>query len=101
MLTRIPLDDTARDHADDVVDQMDADRRLRAVLDAVDRLQKGERRAVELCLLGELSTADAAEVLGIADVSVRARISRARGKLRGLPRDGGTGVETTALEEGP
>lgn len=101
VLTRIPLNDTTRDHADDVVDQMDADHRLREVLDAVERLPKGERRAVELCLLGEVSIADAAEVLGIAEVSVRARISRARSKLRGLLRDTGPGIDLRALEEGP
>ena len=101
VLTRLPLNDTTRDHADDVVDQIDADHRLREVLDAVERLPKGERRAVELCLLGELSIADAAEVLGIAEVSVRARISRARSKLRGLLRDTGMGIDARALEEGP
>jgi len=101
VLRRIPLNDTTRDHADDVVDQMDADHRLREVLDAIERLPKGERRAVELCLLGEVSIADAAEVLGIAEVSVRARISRARGKLRGLLRDTGPGINMSALKEGP
>ncbi|GAA2693503.1 Sigma-70, region 4 [Actinosynnema pretiosum] len=89
--------EATRDHADDVVDRVDADRRLRVVLDAVAGLPRGERRAVELCLLGELPTADAAAVLGIAEVSVRARISRARGRLRGLLGDIGTGV----VEEGP
>lgn len=91
VLTRVPLNDTARDHADEVAAQIDADRRLRVVLDAVDKLPKGERQAVELCLLGELSTAETAEVLGIAEVSVRARVSRARSRLRGLL--GGMGLE--------
>ncbi|MFD2418335.1 RNA polymerase sigma factor [Amycolatopsis pigmentata] len=100
LLTRIPLNDTVRDHADDVVDAADAEGRLRVVLDAVSQLPKGERRAVELCLLGELSTAEAAEVLRIAEVSVRARISRARGKLRVLLRDAGMGIDTAAFEEG-
>jgi RNA polymerase sigma factor (sigma-70 family) len=100
LLTRLPLNDTTRDHADDVADAADADHRLRRVLDAVSRLPKGERRAVELCLLGELSTAEAAEVLGIAEVSVRARISRARGKLRSFLRDTGTGIDAAAWEEG-
>lgn len=100
MLTRIPLNDTTPDHADEVVDAADADHRLRVVLDAVEKLPKGERRAVELCLLGELSTAEAAEVLRIAEVSVRARVSRARTRLRQLLRDSDTGIETTVLEEG-
>ena len=91
VLSRLPLNDTARDHAEDVAAQIDADRRLKVVLDAVDKLPKGERQAVELCLLGDLSTAETAEVLGIAEVSVRARISRARSRLRGLL--GGVGLE--------
>lgn len=99
VLTRLPLNDTTRDHADDVADQIDADQRLRKVLEAVGTLPKGERAAVELCLLGELSTADAAAALGIAEVSVRARISRARSRLRGLLRDVDTG--TDVVEEGP
>ena len=91
VLSRLPLNDTARDHAEDVAAQIDADRRLKVVLDAVDKLPKGERQAVELSLLGDLSTAETAEVLGIAEVSVRARISRARSRLRGLL--GGVGLE--------
>jgi RNA polymerase sigma-70 factor (ECF subfamily) len=47
-------------------------------------LPKAEREAVELVLLGELSTAEAAEVLGVAEVSVRSRISRARARLRAV-----------------
>jgi len=43
---------------------------------------RAEREAVELCLLGDLSTADAAELLGVAEASVRSRISRARARLR-------------------
>ncbi|WP_086788464.1 RNA polymerase sigma factor [Crossiella equi] len=73
-----------RDHADDVVDAVDSDARLQRVLAAVDQLPRAEREAVQLCLLGELSIAEAAEALGVAEVSVRSRISRARGRLRGF-----------------
>jgi RNA polymerase sigma-70 factor (ECF subfamily) len=52
------------------------------VLAAVARLPKAERRVVELCLLGDLSTSDAAEVLGVAESTVRAHVSRARARLR-------------------
>ena len=91
-LTRLPRSGVVRDHAEEVADRIDADRRLRTVLAAVAKLPKAERRAVELCLLGGLSSADAAAALGIAEPSVRARISRARSRLRGLLRD------TDALE---
>ncbi|WP_342743461.1 sigma factor-like helix-turn-helix DNA-binding protein [Amycolatopsis sacchari] len=62
------------------------------------RRPKRARRAHRLCLLGELSTAEAAEVLRIAEVSVRARISRARSRLRRLLED--TGIDSTGLAEG-
>ncbi|WP_033290894.1 RNA polymerase sigma factor [Amycolatopsis jejuensis] len=86
-LTRLPRAAVVRDHAEDVAGRVDADRRLRTVLGAVAKLPRAERRAVELCLLGSLSTADAAAVLGIAEPSVRARISRARSRLRTFLQD--------------
>jgi RNA polymerase sigma factor (sigma-70 family) len=79
---RLPVAVAVDDHADAVAGRIDDDRRLRTVLDAVRRLPKAERQAVELCLLGELSTADAAELLDVAEVSIRSRISRARARLR-------------------
>jgi RNA polymerase sigma factor (sigma-70 family) len=83
-LGRLPRSSVERDHAEDVAGQVDADRRLRMVLQAVATLPRAERQAVELCLLGNLSTADAATALGIGEVSVRSRISRARSRLRDL-----------------
>ncbi|MCO1578583.1 RNA polymerase sigma factor [Crossiella sp. SN42] len=83
-LSRMPHLHVVRDHAEDVADQVDGDRKLRKVLAAVDELPRAEREAVQLCLLGELSIAEAAEALGVAEVSVRSRISRARSRLRGL-----------------
>ncbi|HEU5472803.1 MAG TPA: RNA polymerase sigma factor [Actinophytocola sp.] len=79
---RLPAPDAVTDHADAVADRIDDENRLRAVLAAIRTLPKAERQAVELCLLGELSTADAAELLGVAEVSIRSRISRARARLR-------------------
>ncbi|ADJ45443.1 RNA polymerase sigma-70 factor, ECF subfamily [Amycolatopsis mediterranei S699] len=94
-LSRLPRGRVVRDHAEDVAEQVDADRRLRVVLDAVATLPRAERQAVELCLLGDLSTAAASAVLGITETSVRARISRARGRLRGLLQDATPTVLTT------
>jgi DNA-directed RNA polymerase specialized sigma24 family protein len=54
------------------------------VLRAVDKLPRAEQEAVRLCLLGEVPTADAAVVLGVTEVSVRSRLSRARARLREL-----------------
>lgn len=82
LLHRVGTPEVTQDHADGVVDSIDDSRRLREVLDAVERLPRAEREAVELVLLGELPIATAAEVLGVAEVSVRSRISRARARLR-------------------
>lgn len=83
-LSRLPRPQAQPDHADDVVTDLDADRHSRRIAAAVRSLPSAEREAVELCLLGELSTADAAAALGIAEVSVRSRLSRARARLRDI-----------------
>jgi RNA polymerase sigma-70 factor (ECF subfamily) len=79
-------DHKVADHAEDLADRSDAQDRLRRVVAAVDRLPRSEREVAQLCLLGEMSHADAAELLGIAEVSVRSRVSRARARLRDLTR---------------
>lgn len=81
-LRRLPKDHIEADHADAVAGRVDDDRRMRRVHDTIRALPKAERQAVELCLLGELATADAAALLGVAEVSVRSRLSRARARLR-------------------
>jgi len=69
------------DHADDVAARLDDERRMAPLLDAVRRLPRGEREAVALCVWSGVSYPDAAAVLGIAESSVRARVSRARARL--------------------
>jgi len=69
------------DHADDVAVRLDDERRMAPLLDAVRRLPRGEREAVALCVWSGVSYPDAAAVLGIAEASVRARMSRARSRL--------------------
>lgn len=83
-IRRVPLNEVVDDHADRVAGRIDDRRHLRTVLAAVARLPKSEREAVELCLVGGVSTADAAELLGVAEVTVRSRISRARARIRTL-----------------
>lgn len=90
-LRRVPGDRFEADHADDVANRVDGDQRMARVLAAVHALPRAERQAVELCLLGEVATADAAQLLGVAEVSVRSRLSRARAKLR-------TALSTTLKE---
>ncbi|MFI5606208.1 RNA polymerase sigma factor [Amycolatopsis sp. NPDC051903] len=84
LLTRIPGAAPVPDHAEAVAEQVDGQARLRAVLEAVRGLPKAQRQVVELCLLGDLSIADAAALLEVAEVTVRSHLSRARGHLRAL-----------------
>ena len=79
---RAPVEPPAADHADDVAGRVDDERRMAAVLAEVVRLPRAEQEAVALCLWSGVSYADAAAALGIAEVSVRSRVSRARTKLR-------------------
>ncbi len=84
LLRRIPEPRDVSDHADCVVEQVDSEERLREVIDAVRGLPPAQRQVVELCLLGDLPIADAASLLEVEAVTVRAHLSRARAQLRAL-----------------
>ncbi|SDY90035.1 RNA polymerase, sigma subunit, ECF family [Saccharopolyspora shandongensis] len=84
LLRRIPEPDVVSDHADAVADQLDGEARLKQVIDAVRTLPRAQRQVVELCLLGDLSIADAAALLKVAEVTVRSHLSRAKAQLRDL-----------------
>lgn len=78
---------SAPDHAEKFAEDSAAEERLRRVLVAIERLPRGEREAVKVCLLGGASAADAAELFGISEVSVRSRLSRARARLQELTQE--------------
>jgi RNA polymerase sigma factor (sigma-70 family) len=80
---RAPAAPDTADHADDVAGRVDDERRMAAVLAEIDRLPAGEREVIALVAWSGLSYAEAAAALGIAEVSVRSRMSRARARLRG------------------
>ena len=84
LVAKLPLGRDVGDHADNVAAQVDSDHGMSRVLQAVDQLPCAEQEAVRLCLIGEVSTTDAAAVLGVAEVTVRSRLSRARTRLREL-----------------
>lgn len=82
LVARAPAELPAADHADDVAGRVDDERRMAGVLAELRKLPRAEQEAVALCLWSGLSYAEAAAALGIAEVSVRSRVSRARTKLR-------------------
>lgn len=89
-IRRMPIVAETADPADDVAGRIDDQRRMRPILAAVRRLPRAEREAIALCVWSGLSYADAAQVLGIGDASVRSRVSRARARLaRSLDDDNG------------
>jgi RNA polymerase sigma factor (sigma-70 family) len=69
------------DLADEVAGRLDDQRRMAEILAAVRRLPRAEREAVALCLWSGVPYQDAAVVLGISEVAVRSRVSRARARL--------------------
>jgi len=84
LLRRVPDPPVSPDHAESVVERLDGEDRLRRVIYAVKGLPEAQRKAAELCLLGDLAVIDAAELLGVAEATVRSQISRARARLREL-----------------
>jgi RNA polymerase sigma-70 factor (ECF subfamily) len=74
--------DSTPDHAEDIAQDSATRQRLARVVAAIATLPRGEREAVEVCLVGGTSTADAAALFGISETSVRSRLSRARARLQ-------------------
>ncbi|MGN9807758.1 RNA polymerase sigma factor [Micromonospora sp. BQ11] len=85
LLRRLPAERYVDgDLADEVSARLDDERRMTEVLAVVRRLSPAEREAVALCLWSGVSYPDAAAVLGISEVAVRSRVSRARSRLTRL-----------------
>ena len=76
--------ETVPDHAEEVVGRIDDERRMVELLAAVRELPPNQQEALALCVWSGVSYAEAAAVLGIAEASVRARVSKARTRLRHL-----------------
>ncbi|MFD7659922.1 RNA polymerase sigma factor [Actinosynnema sp. NPDC059797] len=81
LFRRYPVEAAVPDHADHVAERVDDQRRMAVLLAAVEELPRNEREALALCVWSGVSYADAAAVLGIAEVSVRARVSKAKARL--------------------
>lgn len=84
LLERLPRDRDTHDHADDVSERVDDERRMTQLIALVRRLPRAERDALALVVWAGVSYPDAAAQLGIAEVSVRSRVSRARSRLARL-----------------
>ncbi|HEV7657416.1 MAG TPA: sigma-70 family RNA polymerase sigma factor [Mycobacteriales bacterium] len=94
LVDRAPHEPPSADHADDVAGRVDDERRMSALLAELHKLPRSEQEAVALCLWSGLSYPEAAAALGVAEVTVRSRVSRARSKLRAA-------LASTLIEETP
>ena len=84
--------DVVADPADGVSDRIDAERAMVELRGVLRRLPTHEQRTIELVVWSGLSTAEAAAALGVAEGTVKSRLSRARGRLSRLlppPTEGG------------
>jgi RNA polymerase sigma factor (sigma-70 family) len=88
------------DPADEVASRLDDEARMREVLAAVRQLPRAEQEALALCVWSQVSYADAAAQLGIAEASVRSRVSRARARLAGLTGQPRRGTPLAAVPTG-
>ncbi|HEX6699442.1 MAG TPA: RNA polymerase sigma factor [Gaiellaceae bacterium] len=102
-LSRLDESVTAPDFADDVVDRIDEEQRMAAVLALVARLPRGQQEVLALCDWAGQSYEEAAAALSIPIGTVRSRLARARTALRELEAVAGhgPGAERPIEEEGP
>jgi RNA polymerase sigma factor (sigma-70 family) len=84
LVRKLPPPDVVADPAEGVVSRLDDQRRMVEVLAAIRLLPRGEQDVVALCLWAGVSYPEAAAALGVAEGTVRARVSRARARLRQL-----------------
>lgn len=82
MIAQLPPALDQEDPSDDVGERLDGQKRSRALADAIASLAPGDRLVVELCLMEELSMADAAAALDLPLGTVKSRLHRARRQLR-------------------
>ena len=98
MLRRIPLPGDTEDHADEVGARIDEEDRAATIRESFSRLSKKDQDVITLCVLEEMSVAQAAQTLGVPQGTVKSRLSRARQKL--AIETGAKQDEQTILEGG-
>ncbi|WP_382304464.1 RNA polymerase sigma factor [Herbiconiux sp. UC225_62] len=81
LLDQMREPDHTVDPADDVADRLDTQSMTGRVRDALSRLSKRDQDIITLCLVQQLSTADAAAVLSVPAGTVKSRLSRAKQRL--------------------
>jgi RNA polymerase sigma-70 factor (ECF subfamily) len=83
-LAKLPPQANVDDPSDAVLDGLDASGRDSKLRRAFGRLSKNDRDVLTLCVVSELSLAQAAETLGVPVGTVKSRLSRAKERLATL-----------------
>lgn len=84
VLSVLPAAQDTPDHSGAVDDRLDWDPQRTAIRDALARLPRGDQDVLTLCVLEELSTAEAAAAMSVAPGTVKSRLSRAKARLSAL-----------------
>lgn len=84
LLRRLRPSPDAVDHAPQVAERLDDERQMSEVRQAMRRLPRSQQDAIELVVWAELSIAEAASVLGVAEGTVKSRLFRGRQRLSAL-----------------
>jgi RNA polymerase sigma factor (sigma-70 family) len=86
LLRRIPAPESAPDHAEDVNSRLDGQQAADRMRDSFARLSTRDQDVITLCVLEELSIAEAAQTLRVPQGTVKSRLSRAKQRLAGSTR---------------
>lgn len=97
-LRRLPPPEPQLGIAGEAAERVDAARRMRSVLAALQELPQSDRDVIALCLWSELSYEDAAVALGVPIGTVRSRLSRARSRLAELVVGSGRALDVPSKE---
>ncbi|HEY4568759.1 MAG TPA: RNA polymerase sigma factor [Kribbella sp.] len=84
LVDRLPDPAPDDDHAPDVARRLDDERQMSAIRRAVAKLPRHERETLELVVWSGLTTAEAAEALGVPVGTVKARLHRTRRRFPDL-----------------
>jgi RNA polymerase sigma-70 factor (ECF subfamily) len=97
-LAKLPPAPNQDDHAPRIDDAIDASGRDGRMREAFAKLSKRDQDVISLCILEELTSAQAAEALGVPEGTIKSRLSRARKRLAELAAP--LADDTTILEGG-
>lgn len=83
-LAKMPRQDHADDHADEILERFDASGREKRLRAAFQKLSPSDRDVLTLCVVNDFPLSEAATALGIPLGTVKSRLSRAKRRLAAL-----------------